>query len=164
MNKKIKLVGLACLGICLGIMAYTSVHSIIQWQQDKVLVQGNQICKRTESTRHGDQFYILLDSQYGVVEIPVSYTKYITSSNNSMQRVLYSPRALSIQLGDTPELQRDCPLIKYLGWYLFLWISSAVIALTFFWVGILALLLNGNSYPLLGLGIMALGALLNVWL
>lgn len=164
MNKKIKLVSLACLGICLGIMAYTSVHSLIQWQQDKVLVQGNQICKRTESTRHGDQFYITLDSQYGVVEIPVSYTKYITSSNDSMQRVLYSPRALSIQLGDTPALQRDCPMIKYLGWYLFLWISSAVIAFTLAWVSILALLLNGNPYPLLGLGIMAFGALLNIWL
>lgn len=164
MNKKIKLVSLACLGICLGIMAYTSVHSLIQWQQDKVLVQGNQICKRTKSTRHGDQFYIILDSQYGVVEIPVSYTKYITSSNDSMQRVLYSPRALSIQLGDTPELQRDCPMIKYLGWYLFLWVSSAFIAFTFFCMGIPALLLNGNPYPLLGLGIMALGALLNIWL
>lgn len=164
MNKKIKLIGLACLGICLGIMAYTSVHSLIQWQQDKVLVQGNQICKRTESTQHGDQFYILLDSQYGVVEIPVSYTKYITSSNDSMQRVLYSPRALSIQLGDTPELQRDCPMIKYFGWYLFLWISSAVIASTLFLVGIPVLNLYGNPYPLIGLGIMALGALLNIWL
>lgn len=164
MNKKIKLIGLACLGICLGIMAYTSVHSLIQWEQDKVLVQGNQICKRTESTRHGDQFYIILDSQYGVVEIPVSYTKYITSSNDSMQRVLYSPRALSKQLGDTPELQRDCPMIKYLGWYLFLWIFSVVTALTLFCVGILALILYGNPYPLLGLGIMAFGALLNIWL
>lgn len=164
MNKKIKLIGLACLGICLGIMAYTSVHSLIQWQQDKVLVQGNQICKRTESTQHGDQFYILLDSQYGVVEIPVSYTKYITSSNDSMQRVYYSPRALSKQLGDTPELQRDCPIIKYLGWYLFLWISSAVIALTLFCIGIPVLNIYGNPYPLLGLGIMALGALLNIWL
>lgn len=164
MNKKIKLIGLACLGIGLGIMAYTSVHSLIQWQQDKVLVQGNQICKRTESTQHGDQFYILLDSQYGVVEIPVSYTKYITSSNDSMQRVLYSPRALSKQLGDTPELQRDCPMIKYLGWYLFLWISSAVIALTLFCMSISALTFHDNPYPLLGLGIMALGALLNIWL
>ena len=164
MNKKIKLVSLACLGICLGIMAYTSVHSLIQWQQNKVLVQGNQICKRTESTRHGDQFYIIFDSQYGVVEIPVSYTKYITSSNDSMQRVLYSPRALSIQLGDTPALQRDCPMIKYLGWYLLLWISSAVTALILFCMSIPALLLNDNPYPLLGLGIMALGALLNVWL
>lgn len=164
MNKKIKLIGLACLGICLGIMAYTAVHSLIQWQQDKVLVQGNQICKRTESTQHGDQFYILLDSQYGVVEIPVSYTKYITSSNDSMQRVLYSPRALSKQLGDTPELQRDCPMIKYLGWYLFLWISSVVIALTIFFVGIYSLTFHDNHYPLLGLWIMALGALLNIWL
>lgn len=164
MNKKIKLIGLACLGICLGIMAYTSVHSLIQWQQDKVLVQGNQICKRTESTRHGDQFYIILDSQYGVVEIPVSYTKYITSSNDSMQRVLYSPHELSKQLGDTPELQRDCPMIKYLGWYLFLWISSAVTALTLFCMGISALTFHDNLYPLLGLGIMAFGALLNIWL
>ena len=76
MNKKIKLIGLACLGICLGIMAYTSVHSLLQWQQDKVLVQGNQICKRTESTRHGDQFYILLDSQYGVVETCILHQVY----------------------------------------------------------------------------------------
>lgn len=164
MNKKIKLIGLACLGICLGIMAYTSVHSLIQWEQDKVLVKGNQICKRTESTRHGDQFYILLDSQYGVVEIPVSYTKYITSSNDSMQRVLYSPHELSKQLGDTPELQRDCPMIKYIGWYLFFWIFSLVTALTLFCVGILALILYGNHYSLLGLGIMAFGALLNIWL
>lgn len=164
MNKKIKLIGLACLGICLGVMAYTSVHSLIQWQQDKVLVQGNQICKRTESTRHGDQFYILLDSQYGVVEIPVSYTKYITSSNDSMQRVYYSPHALSIQLGDTPELQRDCPMIKYLDWYLFLWIFSVVIASILFCIGIPVLNIYGNPYPLLGLGIMALGALLNIWL
>ena len=164
MNKKIKLVSLACLGICLGIMAYTSVHSLIQWEQDKVLVQGNQICKRTESTRHGDQFYIILDSQYGVVEIPVSYTKYITSSNDSIQRVLYSPHELSKQLGDTPELQRDCPMIKYLGWYLFLWIFSAVIASVLFCIGISVLNIYGNPYPLLGLGIMAFGALLNIWL
>ena len=164
MNKKIKLIGLACLGICLGIMAYTSVHSFLQCQQDKVLVQGNQICKRAESTRHGDQFYIILDSQYGVVEIPVSYTKYITSSNDSMQRELYSPHELSKQLGDTPELQRDCPMIKYLGWYLFLWIFSVVTALTLFCVGILFLILYDSPYPLLGLGIMALGALLNIWL
>ena len=164
MNKKIKLIGLACLGICLGIMAYTSVHSLIQWEQDKVLVQGNQICKRTESTRHGDQFYIILDSQYGVVEIPVSYTKYITSSNDSMQRVLYSPHELSKQLGDTPELQRDCPMIKYFGWYLFLWIFSVVTASVLFCIGILELTPHGNPYPLLGLGIMAFGALLNIWL
>lgn len=164
MNKKIKLIGLACLGICLGIMAYTSVHSLIQWQQDKVSVQGNQICKRTESTQHGDRFYILLDSQYGVVEIPVSYTKYITSSNDSMQRVYYSPRALYMQLGDTPELQRDYPMIKYIEWYLLLWISSAVIALTLFCSGAPALTIHDNPYPLLGIGIMALGALLNIWL
>lgn len=164
MNKKIKLISLVCLGIGLGIMAYTSTHSLIQWQQNKVLVQGNQVCKRIESTRYGDRFYLILDSQYGVVEIPVSYPKYITSSNDALQRIYYSPRALSLQLGDTPELQRDYPMIKYLRWYLLLWISSAVIALTLFCAGAPALALHNNPYPLLGVGVIALGALLNVWI
>ena len=60
-----------------------------------------------------DTNQILLSSAANDPAIANNYItecSYITSSNDSMQRVLYSPHELSKQLGDTPELQRDCPM------------------------------------------------------
>lgn len=164
MNKYIKPLALGLAGIGLGILGYTSVHSLKEWQTDTVLVQGLQICKRVESTKFGDRFYLILDSQYGVAEVPVSYTKYIASSNDEVRGVYYSPRALSIQLEDTQELQEDYPMLKHLGLYLLLWIASVVGAIILFACSVPALSCHDNPYPAVGLGLMLLGAILNIWL
>lgn len=147
-----------------AILGWYSVHTLVKWQTDTILIEGNQIAKRTEPTKYGDRFYLILDSQYGVVEILVPYTKYIAFSNEQVQRVYYSPRALSRQLGDTPELQRDYPMLKYINWYMMLWIGSTLLALFLFAGGIHISVWYDDITYLLGFGFMVFGGILNVWI
>lgn len=164
MKKKItfgfKILGLALLGA----YSWYTMHTVIEWQNDTVTVEGNQIAKRLENTKYGDQFYLIIDSQYGVVEIPVNYATYLKSSNEQVQRLDYSPRALSRQLGNTPKLQEDYPMLKHLICYYFLWVSAILLAFWSFVHGAIQLTNYDDPWWSLGLGAMAVGAILNIWI
>lgn len=158
-------IGLKLLGvILLGAYSWYTVHTIIEWQNDTITVEGNQIAKRLENTKYGDRFYLIIDSQYGVVEIPVNYATYLKSSNEQVQRLDYSPRALSRQLGDTPKLQGDYLMIRYIGWYYFLWVSAALIAFWSFVYGTIRLISYDDPWWSLVLLAMAVGLILNAWI
>lgn len=164
MKKKITF-GFKILGlVLLGAYSWYTIHTVIEWQNDTVTVEGNQIAKRLENTKYGDQFYLIIDSPYGVVEIPVNYATYLKSSNKQVQRLDYSPRALSRQLGNTPKLQEDYPMLKHLGCYYFLWVSAILMALWSFVHGMLQLTNYDNPWWSLRLGAMAMGAILNIWI
>lgn len=67
-----------------GLLAFEATHSVKYWQSERITITGEQIAKRLENTRYGDRFYLLMDTQYGVMEIPVSYSLYIQSSNDEV--------------------------------------------------------------------------------
>lgn len=63
-----------------------------------------------------EKFYILMDSQYGVIEIPVSYYNYLNSSNEQVHS--YKIRALDVKryLENTQDFYKAYPVLRYNKW------------------------------------------------
>lgn len=91
--------------------------------QEKVTITGMQIAKRTcshayspyKSTKvyHEDKFYVLLDSQYGVMEIPVTYYSYLYSSNEQVHSYKLSASNCLEYLDNTQDFCKAYPALRY---------------------------------------------------
>lgn len=105
-----------------GLCCYLGVHYQILGAQ-KIMVTGEQIAKRTcsyayspyKSTQvyHGDKFYLYLDTQYGVMEIPVSYYSYINSSNEQTRSYKLSASTCLEYLENTQDFLKAYPRTDY---------------------------------------------------
>lgn len=80
--RKLKKLWISLALVLSPILMYEALSMAKYWQSEKIEVTGYQIAKRVNPTRNGDRFSVLLDTEYGMMEIPVSYATYITSSNN----------------------------------------------------------------------------------
>lgn len=105
-----------------GLCCFLGVHYQVLGAQ-KVTVTGEQIAKRTcsyayspyKSTQvyHGDKFYLYLDTQYGVMEIPVSYYSYINSSNEQTRSYKLSASNCLEYLENTQDFLKHYPRSNY---------------------------------------------------
>lgn len=92
-------------------------------QNEKVTITGMQIAKRTcsyayspyKSTKvyYEDKFYILLDSQYGVMEIPVTYYTYLNSSNEQVHSYKITASNAKEYLENTQDFYKAYPALRY---------------------------------------------------
>lgn len=106
------------------------------WQSKKIEVTGYQIAKRVNPTRNGDRFSVLWDTEYGVMEIPVSYATYITSSNNCKHSWRIKLLTAYNGLDNTSKLREAYPFLQHDTLHCLVWGLAIVIGLTSLVVGL----------------------------
>lgn len=121
------------------ILMYEALCKAKYWQSEKIEVTGYQIAKRVNPTRNGDRFSVLLDTEYGVMEIPVSYATYITSSNNCKHSWKIKLLTAYNGLDNTSKLQEAYPFLQHdirhcLVWVLAIGVGVASFLGTILWV------------------------------
>lgn len=62
MKSKLKKVLVSLIIITCMSIAFEATHSAKYWQTERITVTGEQIAKRLENTKHGDRFYLLMDT------------------------------------------------------------------------------------------------------
>lgn len=110
-------------------LAFEATHSAKYWQTERITVTGEQIAKRLENTKYGDRFYLLMDTQYGVMEIPVSYGLYIQSSNEEIHSLRIKLLTANNALEDTSKLQQAYPFLKHFGYHIAVWILGVTLGI-----------------------------------
>lgn len=145
-----------------GFICYKSLHNIVEWQTTKINVYGTQIAKRISPSQRGDRFYILLDSQYGVIEIPCTYHQYISSSNNA--KVSFRIKLLNANryLEDTSKLQEEHPILCNEPVVMGYWLLSLIFAVGSFFGSIFSIGYTENKYFLIWFGVNFLGAIIGL--
>lgn len=127
MKSKLKKVLVSLIIITCMSIAFEATHSAKYWQTERITVTGEQIAKRLENTKHGDRFYLLMDTQYGVMEIPVSYSLYIQSSNEEIHSLRIKLLTANNALEDTSKLQQAYPFLKHFGYHIAVWIMGVTL-------------------------------------
>lgn len=132
MKSKLKKVWVSLVIITCGCLAFEATHSAKYWQTERITVTGEQIAKRLENTKYGDRFYLLMNTQYGVMEIPVSYSLYIQSSNDEIHSLRIKLLTANNALENTSKLQQAYPFINHFGYHIAIWILGTILgAVTF---------------------------------
>lgn len=129
MKSKLKKVWVSLVIITCASLAFEATHSAKYWQTERITVTGEQIAKRLENTKYGDRFYLLMDTQYGVMEIPVSYSLYIQSSNDEIHSLRIKLITANNALGGTSKLQQAYPFIKHFGYHIAVWILGVILGI-----------------------------------
>lgn len=106
---------------------YSSLSYAKYWQTEKIEVTGYQIAKRINPTRNGDKFSVLWDTQYGVMEIPVTYATYITSSNDCKHSWRIKLLTAYNGLENTSKLQEAYPFLQRDALHIICWVLSILI-------------------------------------
>lgn len=127
MKSKLKKVLVSLIIITCMSIAFEATHSAKYWQTERITVTGEQIAKRLENTKYGDRFYLLMDTQYGVMEIPVSYSLYIQSSNEEIHSLRIKLLTANNALEDTSKLQQAYPFLNHFGYHLAVWILGVIL-------------------------------------
>lgn len=157
-SKWFKRIGLSVIALGLGLASFLSVSTLRYWVTEMIDVSGNQIAKRLENTKYGDRFYLLIDSEYGVMEIPVSYNLYLSSSNDEQHSFRIKLKTADYALEDTSILQEAYPFLKYIELIIFFWVASGI-ALLF---TLLSWAVSFNQWLGLDLGLMLIGIILGL--
>lgn len=129
MKSKLKKVWVSLIIITCMSLAFEATHSAKYWQTERITVTGEQIAKRLENTKYGDRFYLLIDTQYGVMEIPVSYSLYIQSSNEEIHSLRIKLLTANNALEDTSKLQQAYPFLKHFGYHIAVWILGVTLGI-----------------------------------
>lgn len=114
-RKEIKWAVTLFLGVVFGILTFWV------WRcsptEYNVEVRAEQIAKRLETTRSGDRFYLLFDTEYGLMENRVSYAKYISSSNGRIAIFNLSLAEYDSMLDNPQAMEKEYPNMKYSNWF-----------------------------------------------
>lgn len=129
MKSKLKKVWVSLIIITCMSLAFEATHSAKYWQTERITVTGEQIAKRLENTKYGDRFYLLMDTQYGVMEIPVSYSLYVQSSNDEIHSLRIKLLTANNALEDTSKLQQAYPFLKHFGYHIAVWILGVTLGI-----------------------------------
>lgn len=129
MKSKLKKVWVSLIIITCMSIAFEATHSAKYWQTERITVTGEQIAKRLENTKYGDRFYLLMDTQYGVMEIPVSYSLYVQSSNEEIHSLRIKLLTANNALEDTSKLQQAYPFLKHFGYHTAVWILGVTLGI-----------------------------------
>lgn len=123
LKKKIKRALATAFIVLSGICCYIGVQSVIWYPSQEITVTGNQIAKRCtphlysprKSTRvySKDRFYVLLESQYGAMEIPVTYNTYLHSSNDEVHSFRIDLQEAMSYLDNPQALLKSYPGLRY---------------------------------------------------
>lgn len=139
------------LGVTLGILTFGFCS------QDPYItglpLEGEQIVKRMESTKHGDKFYILVDTKYGLVEKRLPYAQWINSSNNEYRKFRIKYAEVRNQLENLQAVKKDYPYIGYGGAMIILFILGCIFEIGLF---IQSAFGGGNGYRYLGIILLAM--------
>lgn len=129
MKSKLEQVWMSLVIIIGGLLAFEATHSAKYWQSERITITGEQIAKRLENTRYGDRFYLLMDTQYGVMEIPVSYSLYIQSSNDEVHSLRIKLLTANNALEDTHKLEQAYPFLQHFGLHIAVWILGVILGI-----------------------------------
>lgn len=130
--RKLKKIWISLVLTLSPILMYEALSTAKYWQSEKVEVTGYQIAKRVNPTRNGDRFSVLLDTEYGVMEIPVSYTTYITSSNNCKHSWKIKLLTAYNGLDNTSKLQEAYPFLQHGILHCLVWVLAVVVGVASF--------------------------------
>lgn len=114
------------------ILMYGALSIAKYWLSEKIEVTGYQIAKRVIPTRNGDRFSVLLDTEYGVMEIPVSYATHITSSNNCKHSWKIKLPTPYNGLDNTSKLQGAYPFLQNIMLHCLVWILAIAVVVASF--------------------------------
>lgn len=114
------------------ILMYEALSRAKYWGSEKIEVTGYQIAKRVNPTRHGDRFSVLWDTEYGMMEIPVSYAIYTTSSNNCKHSWRIKLLDAYNGLDNTSKLREAYPFLQHDTLHCLVWILAIVVGLASF--------------------------------
>ena len=129
MKSELKQVWMSLVIIICGSLAFEATHSAKYWQSERITITGEQIAKRLENTRYGDRFYLLMDTQYGVMEIPVSYNLYIQSSNDEVHSLRIKLLTANNALEDTHKLEQAYPFLQHFGLHIAVWALGVILGI-----------------------------------
>lgn len=129
MKSKLKKVWVSLIIITCMSLAFEATHSAKYWQTERITVTGEQIAKRLENTKYGDRFYLLMNTQYGVMEIPVSYGLYIQYSNDEIHSLRIKLLTANNALENTSKLQQAYPFLKHFGYHIAVWILGVTLGM-----------------------------------
>ena len=129
MKSELKQVWMSLIIIIGGSLAFEATHSAKYWQSERITITGEQIAKRLENTRYGDRFYLLMDTQYGVMEIPVSYNLYIQSSNDEVHSLRIKLLTANNALEDTHKLEQAYPFLQHFGLHIAVWVLGVILGI-----------------------------------
>lgn len=130
--KKLKKIWISLALTLSPILMYEALSMAKYWQSEKIEVTGYQIAKRVNPTRNGDRFSVLLDTEYGVMEIPVSYATYITSSNNCKHSWKIKLLTAYNGLDNTSKLREAYPFLQHDTLNCLIWVLAIVVGLASF--------------------------------
>lgn len=119
--------GLVLLGSFM--VQYGALSNAKYWQTEKIEVTGYQIAKRINPTRNGDQFSVLWDTEYGVMEIPVTYSTYITSSNDCKHSWRIKLLTAYNGLDNTSKLQEAYPFLQRDALHIVEWVLAILLGI-----------------------------------
>lgn len=129
MKSKLEQVWMSLVIIIGGLLAFEATHSAKYWQSERITITGEQIAKRLENTGYGDRFYLLMDTQYGVMEIPVSYSLYIQSSNDEVHSLRIKLLTANNALEDTHKLEQAYPFLQHFGLHIAVWVLGVILGI-----------------------------------
>lgn len=129
MKSELKQVWMSLVIIICGSLAFEATHSAKYWQSERITITGEQIAKRLENTRYGDRFYLLMDTQYGVMEIPVSYNLYTQSSNDEVHSLRIKLLTANNALEDTHKLEQAYPFLQHFGLHIAVWVLGVILGI-----------------------------------
>ena len=129
MKSELKQVWMSLVIIIGGLLAFEATHSAKYWQSERITITGEQIAKRLENTRYGGRFYLLMDTQYGVMDIPVSYSLYIQSSNDEVHSLRIKLLTANNALEDTHKLEQAYPFLQHFGLHIAVWVLGVILGI-----------------------------------